>query len=228
MVQHVYQRALKAGARSVIVATDDDRIASACRAFGADVALTDPAHPSGTDRLAEVARARGLEDGEVVVNVQGDEPLLPSENIAAVAALLARDPGAAIATLSTPVLSLTDYLDPNVVKVVVNRDGRALYFSRAPIPWQRDAAQHGIEDERRYAGAQRHIGLYAYRVGALKTLAGLAPTALEMAERLEQLRALEHGLAIAVAPAAVVPGPGVDTPEDLERVAVLMAAGGLT
>jgi 3-deoxy-manno-octulosonate cytidylyltransferase (CMP-KDO synthetase) len=225
MIEHVYERARASGAAEVIVATDDERIANACARFGADVALTDPGHASGTDRLAEVARLRRFAADDVVVNVQGDEPLLAPENVAEVAALLAAHPEAAIATLATPIEDLAEYLDANVVKVVRDAAGRALYFSRAPIPWQRDAAAARAEDASRYAGALRHIGLYAYRAGALRWLAALPPSPLESAERLEQLRALENGLAIAVGIAAVRPGPGVDTEADLARVAALIAAG---
>jgi len=225
MIEHVHARARASGAAEVIVATDDRRIADACARFGADVELTDPAHASGTDRLAEVARLRRFADADVLVNVQGDEPLLAPQNISEVAALLAADPVAAVATLATPVGDLAEYLDPNVVKVVRDGAGRALYFSRAPIPWQRDAAAAGAEDGRRYAGALRHVGLYAYRAAALQRLAALPPSPLERAERLEQLRALENGLAIAVGIAAARPGPGVDTEADLARVAALLAAG---
>jgi 3-deoxy-manno-octulosonate cytidylyltransferase (CMP-KDO synthetase) len=225
MIEHVHARALASGAAEVIVATDDERIARACAGFGADVAMTDPGHASGTDRLAEVARLRRFAERDVVVNVQGDEPLLAPQNVAEVAALLETDPRCALATLATPIGDLAEYLDPNVVKVARDVAGRALYFSRAPIPWQRDAADAGARDARRYAGALRHIGLYAYRAGALARLAALPPSPLESAERLEQLRALENGLAIAVGIAATRPEPGVDTEADLARVAALMAAG---
>ena len=224
MIQHVYDRARASGATAVIVATDDERIAAACEAFGAEVVVTDPAHPSGTDRLAEVARLRRFADDDVIVNVQGDEPLLAPANVAEVAALLGTSPRAAIATLATPIESLAEYQDPHVVKVVRSRDGRALYFSRAPIPWHRDADAPGAPDAARFAGALRHIGLYAYRARALRALAALAPTPLETAERLEQLRALEHGLEIAVGIAAERPGPGVDTEADLARVSALIEA----
>jgi 3-deoxy-manno-octulosonate cytidylyltransferase (CMP-KDO synthetase) len=224
MIEHVWARARAAGAAEVIVATDDERIAAACARFGADVALTSPDHPSGTDRLAEVARQRQFADADVIVNVQGDEPLLAPANVAEVAALLEAMAEAAIATLATPIDSLAEYLDANVVKVVRDRAGRALYFSRAPVPWQRDAALAASEGPARYAGALRHIGLYAYRAGALRRLAALAPTPLETAERLEQLRALENGLPIAVGIAAERPGPGVDTEADLARVAALLGA----
>jgi 3-deoxy-manno-octulosonate cytidylyltransferase (CMP-KDO synthetase) len=225
MIEHVWARARAAGAAEVIVATDDERIAAACARFGADVALTSPDHPSGTDRLAEVARQRHFAAADVIVNVQGDEPLLAAANVAEVASLLAAAPAAAIATLATPIESLAEYLDPNVVKVVRDRSGMALYFSRAPVPWPRDAALAGDEGPARYAAALRHIGLYAYRAGALAKLAALAPTPLETAERLEQLRALENGLTIAVGIAAERPGPGVDTEADLARVAALLGRG---
>ncbi len=224
MIEHVHARATLSGASEVIVATDDERIAAACRGFGADVALTDPAHPSGTDRLAEVARTRRWPGDAIVVNVQGDEPLIPPKVVAQVAALLAAHPGAAIATLATPIRSVEELKDPNVVKVVVSAEGRALYFSRAPIPWQRDAAARGDAGPARHALAQRHIGIYAYRVAALLALAALPPSPLEEAERLEQLRALEHGLAIVLATALEVPGPGVDTEADLTTVELALGA----
>ena len=214
MVEHVWRRASLSGADGVLIATDDERIEAAARAFGAEVIMTSPTHPSGSDRLAEVVGRMGWSDETIVVNVQGDEPLLPPANVAQVAALLEKHPGATLATLMTPLTEPADFEDPNVVKVVADHRGRALYFSRAPIPWPRDG--------RPPAGTRlgwRHIGLYAYRVGALKGLAAMAPTGLELAEKLEQLRALECGMAIAIAEAGEVPGPGVDTPEDLARVA---------
>jgi len=216
MIEHVYERARAAGAAQVLIATDDERIVTAAAGFGATAIMTDPAHPSGTDRLAEVASRCGFADDDIVVNVQGDEPLLPTANVRQVAALLEATPDAAIATLSTPLEQPEDFGDPNVVKVAVGTRGLALYFSRAPIPWPRDARLQGGDGVP--AGALRHIGLYAYRVAALRRLAALAPTPLEETERLEQLRALEHGLSIVVGQAAVVPGPGVDTAEDLARV----------
>ena len=215
MIEHVWRRAGECGAREVLVATDDERIVAACRAFGAEAVLTDPAHPSGTDRLAEVARVRGWADDEIVVNVQGDEPLLPPANVAQVAVLLAASPDCAIATLATPVRSLHEFLDPNAVKVAMGSDGRALYFSRAPIPWARDGAPAGLASQSAYAHALRHLGLYAYRCGSLARLAAWPASPLEELEKLEQLRALERGLGIRVAVAVAVPGPGVDTEADL-------------
>ena len=222
LIEHVYGRARASGASEVIVATDDVRIASACEQFGADVALTDTTHASGTDRIAEVVRRRGFREHDLIVNVQGDEPLLPPANVAQVAALLEQNPLAAVATLATAIEGLEELDDPNVVKVVRAGDGSALYFSRAPIPWQRDAAAQGAADRGRLALALRHIGLYAYRAGALRQLAALLPTELEQAERLEQLRALEHGFAIVVGIADELPGPGVDTEADLLRVEALL------
>ena len=223
LIEHVYRRAAAAGAAEVVVATDDERIAAACRGFGAAVELTDPAHASGTDRLAEVARIRRWGDGEIVVNVQGDEPLLPPANVAQVAELLAAEPTAALATLATPILSSHEHLDPDVVKVVCDTRGFALYFSRAPIPWCRDGARGGFANQTRYDGALRHIGLYAYRVATLERIAALPPARLEECEQLEQLRALANGLAIAVGIAREIPGPGVDTEADLAAVQRLLA-----
>jgi 3-deoxy-manno-octulosonate cytidylyltransferase (CMP-KDO synthetase) len=222
LIEHVHARAMRAGAHEVIVATDDERIAAACRGFGAVVAITNVAHASGTDRIAEVARARGWPADDIVVNVQGDEPLLPPANVSQVAALLATEPAAAIATLGTPVRSMHEFQDPNVVKVTRDGRGFALYFSRAPIPWPRDHAAPGLAGPVSFAGALRHLGLYAYRVGALTKLAALPPGTLEDIERLEQLRALENGLGGAVAIAAERPGPGVDTEADLAGVARLL------
>jgi len=158
------------------------------------------------------------------VNLQGDEPLMPPALVRQVAALLARHGTADIATLAGPLAGLEAFLDPNVVKVVTGESGRALYFSRAPIPWNRDAAPQGLASQRAWDGARRHIGLYAYRVTALRRLAGLAPTRLERLEKLEQLRALEHGLDIRVEDAGQLPGPDVNTAADLERVAALLVA----
>ena len=222
MLQWVYERARASGARDVLVATDDAGIAAAACAFGAEARMTSAAHVSGTDRIAELAEIERWPEADIVVNVQGDEPLIPPALIRQVATLLESDPPAAIATLATPVESLAEFLDPNAVKVVADDKGRALYFSRAPIPWSRDGAPTGISSQRVFVGARRHIGIYAYRVGALQTLASLTPTALEQSEKLEQLRALEHGLIIRVADAQERPGPDVNTREDLERVATLI------
>jgi 3-deoxy-manno-octulosonate cytidylyltransferase (CMP-KDO synthetase) len=221
IVRWVYERAVASGAQRVWIATDDARIEAACRAFGAQVQVTSPDHPSGTDRIAEVARVQEWAPADIVVNVQGDEPLLPPALIRQVAQLLESHPAAGVATLATPIRSRHEFLDPNVVKVVRGSEGFALYFSRAPIPWHRDAA-----DERgptRFDDALRHLGLYAYRVAALEKLARLKPTALERTEKLEQLRALENGIGIAVGIASELPGPGVDTEEDLRAVEAILS-----
>jgi 3-deoxy-manno-octulosonate cytidylyltransferase (CMP-KDO synthetase) len=209
MVEWVYRHTAQSGARDVIVATDDERIVAACRQFGARVELTSAEHASGTDRIAELARRFGWDDEQIVVNVQGDEPLISPLNIAQTARLLGWHPGAAIATLTTPLASAAEFRDPNLVKVVTDQDGWALYFSRAPIPWPRDGGE---------PQAQRHVGLYAYRVAGLKAISAAPPCALEEIERLEQLRALWLGLRIIVATAIEPPSPHVDTEEDLAKV----------
>ncbi len=221
MIQRVVEQAAASRADQVLVATDDARIAAAVhdpRGRSSTIAvLTDAALPSGTDRVAAVACQLGWADDTIVVNVQGDEPFVPPRLIDQVADLLARDPAAAIATLATPIESLHDFLDPNVVKVVFAADGAALYFSRAPIPWSRDGAAAGPGSQTDYSGAMRHVGMYAYRVGALKRITAMAPSSYERAEKLEQLRALQEGLRITVALCAAPPGPGIDTDADLQR-----------
>jgi 3-deoxy-manno-octulosonate cytidylyltransferase (CMP-KDO synthetase) len=229
MLQWVYERACGAQAQEVLIATDDERIAASARAFvsagdAGNVVLTSAAHASGTDRIAEVARLRGWSERQIVVNVQGDEPLLPPPLVRQVAALLERYPEADIATLATPIVSLAEYLDANVVKVVTDAAQRALYFSRAPIPWHRDGAAAGLGSQTLWQGARRHVGLYAYRVGALQRLAALPPSPLELGEKLEQLRALEAGFEIRVADGVVPPGPDVNTSADLDRVSALLVA----
>ena len=214
MIVRVHERARLAGAAEVIVATDDERIAAVARAAGADVCMTAATHASGTDRIAEVARLRGFAARDIVVNLQGDEPRMPAVIVRQVAAALAAHPDAAIATAAWPIQGRAEYLDPNVVKVVTDGEGRALYFSRAPIPHDRDGAAAA---DGGFPAARRHVGLYAYRVEALLRLAALAPTALEELEKLEQLRALEHGMQIRVVDAAEPPGADVNTPEDLLR-----------
>lgn len=222
MLQWVYERASACLAREVLIATDDERIMQLAAGFGAAALLTSRDHASGTDRIAEVAASRGWDDDEVVVNLQGDEPGMPAELIEQVAALLIERPQADIATLATPVLDRDEYFDPNAVKVVTDHEGRALYFSRAPIPWYRDPA--GLEGP--VIGARRHLGLYAYRVAALRRLAALEPAPIERAEQLEQLRALVNGLCVVVGEAARRPGPDVNTADDLSRAAVALAAAG--
>jgi 3-deoxy-manno-octulosonate cytidylyltransferase (CMP-KDO synthetase) len=221
MVQWVYERSIASGAAEVLIATDDLLIVSAGHSFDAEVIMTAATHTSGTDRIAEVARQRAWPDQDIVVNVQGDEPHIPPSVIKQVATLLESHASADIATLATSIDSLEEFLNPNAVKVVTDPQGRALYFSRAPIPWNRDGAPTGIDSQRMFAGARRHVGIYAYRVGALLRMASLAPTALEQTEKLEQLRALENGLEIRVADAVERPGPDVNTHEDFERVTAL-------
>jgi 3-deoxy-manno-octulosonate cytidylyltransferase (CMP-KDO synthetase) len=224
MIQWVHERARTSRATEVLIATDDVRIAAAGRAFGALVEMTSAAHQSGTDRIAEVARTQQWGANDIVVNVQGDEPLMPPALIDQVASLLLDNAAAGMATLASPLARLEDFLDPNVVKVVADAAGRALYFSRAPIPWNRDGATTGLASQRTFAGARRHIGIYAYRVSALLRLAALPPTPLEQTEKLEQLRALENGIEIRVADAIELPGPDVNTPADLERVAARLGS----
>ena len=221
MIQRVVEQAAASGADQVLVATDDARIAAAVhdpRGRATPIAvMTDAALPSGTDRVTAAARQQGWSDDTIVVNVQGDEPFVPPRLIDQVASLLAHDPLAAIATLATPIESLHEFLDPNVVKVVFAADGAALYFSRAPIPWSRDGAGAGLRSQTEFSGALRHVGLYAYRVGALKRITAMAPSTYELTEKLEQLRALQAGLRITVALCAESPGPGIDTDADLQR-----------
>lgn len=215
MVLHVARRALAAGARAVWVATDDARIAEALQGSGVQVAMTALDHASGTDRLAECARIAGWADDAIVVNLQGDEPFAPADGIACVANTVATS-GAGIATLATPVSEVQTLLDPNAVKVVRAGNGDALYFSRAPVPWPRDAfaRDRSVMPDGQWL---RHIGIYGYRVSALRAFAALPPGRLEQLESLEQLRALEAGWRIAVALAPSPFPPGVDTPEDLAR-----------
>ena len=216
MVAWVYERAQQSGASEVLVATDDERIEAACREFGAVAELTSPNHESGTDRIAEVAERLEWADDQIVVNVQGDEPLIPPALISQVATVLGQDPEAGMATLVTPVRSRDEWQDPNMVRVIVDRDGRALYFSRAPIPWPREGGT---------PPALRHIGLYAYRVEALRQIAAASPCELERVERLEQLRALWLGMKIVVAEACETPPRGVDTEADLDAVRKRIMAG---
>lgn len=222
MIRHVWEQACKSAAQRVVVATDDSRIVEACSAFGAEVLLTRPDHESGTDRLAEVAQALGLAAEAIVVNVQGDEPLIPPVVIDQVAANLAAHPEAAIATLAEPLADAQALFNPNVVKVLSDIDGLALTFSRAPLPWARD----GFAEDRSVLPAgvpyRRHIGIYAYRAGFLADFVAWGPCWLETTECLEQLRALWHGQRIHVADAVEAPPTGVDTAEDLERVRRLL------
>jgi 3-deoxy-manno-octulosonate cytidylyltransferase (CMP-KDO synthetase) len=226
MIRHVWDRARASAASRVVIATDDERIRAAAEGFGAEVVLTAAAHPSGTDRLQEAVSKLGLAEDAIVVNVQGDEPLIPPAVIDQVAANLADHPDCGIATLCEPVHAVATFLDPNVVKLVRGDDGRALYFSRAPIPWPRDAFARSRDALPAGMRPLRHIGIYAYRVAFLHRFVGWPVGALEKLESLEQLRALEHGVGIHAAEAcAEIPG-GVDTPADLERLERLFAERG--
>jgi 3-deoxy-manno-octulosonate cytidylyltransferase (CMP-KDO synthetase) len=218
MVARVAERAAQSGASEVIVATDHADIADAVAALGWRVCTTSPEHPTGTDRLAEAVDLLRLADDEIVVNVQGDEPLIDPRLVRAVARELALRPKASVATAVHPITSARVFFDPNVVKVVHDTDGYATYFSRAPIPWARDAFAGSRDRLPPEFPALRHIGIYAYRVGYLRRFSGLSQTPAERFEALEQLRALGHGHRIAVAFWNEPVEPGVDTPEDLERV----------
>jgi 3-deoxy-manno-octulosonate cytidylyltransferase (CMP-KDO synthetase) len=250
LVQWVWQAAQATGAQQVVVATDDAQVLDACRAFGADARLTAASHQSGTDRVNEIAGQAGWSDDTLVVNLQGDEPLMPPALIRQAASLLAGDAQADIATLCHPLHAREEWLNPNVVKLVCDAQGYALYFSRAPIPWRRASAapppadvplpSGGEGGTARGAGggvraiaaedsfptglAFRHIGLYAYRVGALRRFSALPPSPLESCEMLEQLRALSHGLRIKVGISETPPPRGVDTEDDLAAVSALLAA----
>ncbi|PTQ69931.1 3-deoxy-manno-octulosonate cytidylyltransferase [Pseudomonas sp. GV071] len=224
MIQHVWEQAKKSSAQRVVVATDDARIVEACKGFGAEVVLTRVDHNSGTDRLAEVASALGLAGDAIVVNVQGDEPLIPPAVIDQVAANLAAHPEAAMSTLAEPIEEVAALFNPNVVKVVTDQNGLALTFSRAPLPWARDAFAASREQLPAGVPYRRHIGIYAYRAQFLHNFVSWGPCWLEDTECLEQLRALFHGERIHVADALEAPQAGVDTQEDLERVRRLLGA----
>ncbi|MEN9889591.1 MAG: 3-deoxy-manno-octulosonate cytidylyltransferase [Pseudomonadota bacterium] len=231
MVVRVAQRAAQSGAARVVVAADDARIVQACQAHGVQVLLTRVDHASGSDRLAEACSLLGLPDEALVVNVQGDEPLIPPTLIGEVARVLAERPEASMGTAAHAIHDLADYTNPNVVKVVLDARQLALYFSRAPIAWWRDGQLAGSS-----AGSSggfralpspaplRHIGIYSYRAGFLRQFPQLPPAPIETLESLEQLRALWHGHRIAVHVTDAAPGPGVDTPQDLERVRRLLGA----
>ena len=221
MLERVYLQACKSSAKEIVIATDDARIEQVAKTFDAKVIMTSPDHQSGTDRLQEVVSILGLQHDEMVVNVQGDEPLIPPEVIEQVAKNLANS-SAGIATLCEPITDTATAFDPNAVKVIADAQGYALYFSRAPIPYSRDTFSMADANARGTLPAQmnmyRHIGIYGYRVSLLHDFVKWGPCALEQTECLEQLRAMWHGVKIHVALASSIPGHGVDTPEDLERV----------
>ena len=227
MIVHVVRRAREAGAAEVVVATDDQRIAEAVDAMGAAVCMTSPEHASGTDRLAECVAQRGWPDQRIVVNLQGDEPLAPPAAIRAVATCLDHS-DAPMATLAVPISDAAQLFDPHCVKLVRDDRGRALYFSRAPLPWARDAFERnrvGLPPTGEGEGWLRHVGLYAYRAGFLPRFAAMPPSWLERSESLEQLRVLQAGLSIAVDLSPVTIPHGVDTEADLHAVEALIKTG---
>ncbi|HEY7864834.1 MAG TPA: 3-deoxy-manno-octulosonate cytidylyltransferase [Psychromonas sp.] len=221
MIERVTQQALKSGAKQVIVATDDQRIVDALKHIKEiDVCMTSKDHQSGTDRLAEVCQQFNFAGDEIIVNVQGDEPLIPPSVIKQVASNLQQNSDASVATLSAPIEEAGDVFNSNAVKVVCDKNNMALYFSRATIPWDRDAfsAVNQTEKPANCAALRRHIGIYAYRVSFLREYATLSVSPLELIEKLEQLRVLWHGFKIHVEQANEIPPPGIDTQDDLQRV----------
>jgi len=223
MVVRVAQRAAASGAAQVVVAGDDASIVQACQLHGVEALLTRTDHASGSDRLAEACTLLGLDGDAVVVNVQGDEPLIDPALVSRCAAVLAEHPDCVMSTAAHPLSTLAEYLNPNIVKVVLDAAGRAMYFSRAPLPWQRDGNADGVRMLPANPAPLRHIGLYAYRAGFLRRFPTLPAAPLEATEALEQLRVLWHGERIAVHVTPDDPGAGVDTPEDLERVRAIFA-----
>lgn len=224
MVVRVAERARESAATRVVVATDSERVAQACAPHGVEVVMTRADHPSGSDRLAEACGKLGLAGDDAVVNVQGDEPLIDPGLIDAVAHLLANHPDADMSTAAHAIEVLDEFRNPNVVKVVLDAAGYAMYFSRAPIPWWRDGFAQGVTALPSAPAPLRHIGIYGYRAGFLRSFPRLPPAPVEGCEALEQLRALWHGHRIAVHVSELAPGPGVDTPEDLARVRRLFEA----
>jgi len=228
LIEHVYRQAVASGATEVVIATDDARIRAVAAGIGAEVCMTATDHASGTDRLAEVASLRGWPDEDIIVNLQGDEPLMPPVLLQQVATVLEAYPDAGMATLCTRIASAHDVFDPHVVKVVMDAQGYALYFSRAPIPYHRDdffRSGDRLPAISTSSAYYRHIGLYAYRAGVLRRYPGLAPCMLEQTEFLEQLRALWNGIRISVEEAVENPPAGVDTEADLARVEACLAGG---
>ena len=223
MVVRVAQRAAQSRAARVVVAADDPRVVQACQAHGIEALLTRQDHVSGSDRLAEACELLGLPDEALVVNVQGDEPLIPPQLIDEVARVLAERPEASMGTAAHAIHDLAEFTNPNVVKVVMDARQLALYFSRAPIPWWRDGQQDGSFKALPSPAPLRHIGIYSYRASFLRQFPQLPPAPIETLESLEQLRALWHGHRIAVHVTDAAPGPGVDTPADLERVRGIFA-----
>jgi 3-deoxy-manno-octulosonate cytidylyltransferase (CMP-KDO synthetase) len=227
MVVRVAERAALAAPALVVVAADDQRIADACAAHGVRCVLTSKDHPSGSDRLAEACTLLGLDGDDVVVNLQGDEPLIEPALIQRCATLLAERSDCVMSTVAHAIDDVAEFLNPNVVKVVLDAQARALLFSRAPLPWWRDGFAAGVAALSPTLRPLRHVGLYAYRAGFLRRFPALPPAPLEVVEALEQLRVLWHGERIAVHVTEHAPGPGVDTPEDLARVRALLAGAAL-
>jgi 3-deoxy-manno-octulosonate cytidylyltransferase (CMP-KDO synthetase) len=223
MIQHVYQRAVESGASEVVIATDDQRIADACGTFSADVCITSAHHRSGSDRIAEVVSSRGWAEDEIIVNLQGDEPCMPAELLHQVAQDMQGHEAAAVTTLCAEISDRNAMFDPHVVKVVMDNQGYALYFSRAPIPWHRDEFINSDSPLPTDIGFSRHIDLYAYRAGYLARFVTLDRAPVERAESLEQLRILWHGDRIHVSEASVEPGHGVDTQDDLKQIAEMLS-----
>ncbi len=223
MVVQVAQRAAQSGALQVVVACDDTRIVQACTQHGVQAVLTGTHHASGSDRLAQACELLGLSGDDVVVNVQGDEPLIEPALIRRVAELLAERTDCVMSTAAHPLADVAEYLNTNVVKVVLDAANRALYFSRAPLPWWRDGHAQGVQ-QLPHPAPLRHLGLYAYRAGFLRSFPSLPPAPIETCEALEQLRVLWHGHRIVVQVEDHGPGPGVDTPEDLARVRAIFAS----
>jgi 3-deoxy-manno-octulosonate cytidylyltransferase (CMP-KDO synthetase) len=225
LIEHVYRRASMAGAESVVIATDSQKVQETAESFGARAVMTSESHTSGSDRIAECADILGWSDEVLIVNLQGDEPLMPPRCLDQVAQVLRDDPEADVASLYWPIAEQAEAADPNVVKVVTGRGEGALYFSRSEIPYTRDPGAVRAHRHGQYAW-KRHIGLYAYRAGALRAFSAMAPSPLEAVEKLEQLRFLESGHRIVMAEACEFIPAGVDTPEDLDRVRRLIEAGG--
>ena len=223
MIQHVFERAMDTNASEIVIATDDERIFEVAVAFGANVVMTDESHENGTERIAEVAEMLSWDDSTVIVNLQGDEPLIPRSLIELTAKGLLDNSEAGMSSLCTPIDSDKDAFDPNVVKAVLDNRGFAMYFSRASIPWDREAYKHGAESLTTMIPVYRHIGMYGYRVSFLKEYMKMQPTAIEQVECLEQLRALCYGVKIHMSVIAQSPGHGIDTPSDVSRVEALLS-----
>ena len=225
MIQHVWERAGETGMQDIVIATDDQRIYDAAAAFGAEVVMTSAEHENGTERIAEVVRMKGWDDDAVIVNLQGDEPLIPESLIEATAASLINYPQAGMSSVCTPLNHSADAFDPNVVKVVLDREQFAMYFSRASIPWDRDGYKANPDAMTQKMPVYRHIGMYGYRVSFLRQYMEMEACPLENTESLEQLRALWYGVKIHMSVIAEPPGHGIDTPDDVARVESILARG---